>query len=74
MGLTLNSYLGWRASSIYSVPISCIHQGPLEHRCPSIEFGTSVFKVSPIYPVGWLASGGLLALFKAVVQFSVHRW
>ena len=47
VGLTLASFFGWQASSIYSVPIGSIHQGPLEHGCPTIEFGTSVFKSSP---------------------------
>ena len=29
VGLTLASFFGWRASSIYSVPIASIHQGTL---------------------------------------------
>ena len=31
VGLTLASFFGWQASSIYSVPIASVHQGPLEH-------------------------------------------
>ena len=58
VGPTLASLFGWRASSVYSVPIASIHQGPLERGCSNIEFSTSVFKASPIYPVGWLALGG----------------
>ena len=73
MGLTLASFFGWQASIVYSVPIDSIHQGPLEHGCPTIEFGISVFKASPIYPVGWLALGGLTGLFRVVLQFVVHR-
>ena len=55
------------------MPIASIHQGPLEHAYPTIEFGTSVFKASPIYPVGRLVLGGLPGLFRAVLQFVVHH-
>ena len=71
--LTLASFFGWRASSVYSVPIASIYQGPLERGCPTIEFDTSVFKVSLIYLVGRLALGGLPGLFRAVLQFVVHH-
>ena len=73
VGLTLASLFGWRASSIYSVPIVSIHQGPLERGCSTIEFSTSVFKTSPIFAMGWLVLEELLGLFKVVLQFVVHH-
>ena len=74
VGLTLVSFFAWRASSIYSVPIVSICQGPLERGNLFVKFGSSVFKVSPTYPVGRLALGGLLELFRAVLQFVMYHW
>ena len=72
-GPDLGQLLWLAASSVYSVPIASVHQGPLERGCPTIEFGTSVFNAVSIYPVGQLALGELPGLFRAVLQFVVHH-
>ena len=55
VALTMANFFGWHASSVFSVPLTSVQWGPDEWGHPTIEFGTSVFKASPLYPVGRLA-------------------
>ena len=50
-----------------------VQRDPDERGHPTIEFGTSVFKASPLYPVGRLALQELPGLFKVVLTFVVAR-
>ena len=73
VALTVANFFGWRASSVFSVPLTSVQRGPDERGHPTIEFGTSVFKASPLYPVGRLALQELPGLFKVVLTFVVAR-
>ena len=73
VALTLANFFGWRASSVFLVPLTSVRRGPDERGCPTLEFGTSVFKASPLYPVGRLALRELPGLFKVVLTFVVAR-
>ena len=73
VALTLASFFGWRASSVFSVPLTSVKWGPDERGHPTIEFDTSVFKSSPLYPVGRLVLQELPGLFKVVLTFVVAR-
>ena len=48
-----------------------MQRGPDEWGHPTIEFGTSVFKASPLYPVRRLVLQELPGLFKVVLTFVV---
>ena len=65
------NFFGWCASSVFSVPLTSVQRGPDERGHPTIEFGTSVFKASPLYPVGRLVLQKLPGLFKVVLTFVV---
>ena len=69
--LTVANFFGWHASSVFSVPLTSVQRAPDEQGHPTIEFGTSVFKASPLYPVGRLALQELPGLFKVVLTFVV---
>ena len=71
VALTVANFFGWRASSVFSVPLTSVQRGPDEWGHPTIEFGTSIFKDSPLYPVGGLALQELPGLFKVVLTFVV---
>ena len=73
VALTVANFFGWYASSVFSVPLTAIQRGPDEWGHPTIEFGTSVFKASPLYPGGRLALQELPGLFKVVLTFVVAR-
>ena len=73
VALTVANFFGWRASSVFSVPLTSVQRGPDERGHPTSEFGMSVFKASPLYPVGRLALQELPALFKVVLTFVVAR-
>ena len=71
VALTLANFFGWCTSSVFSVPLALVKWHPDEHGHPTVEFETSVFKVSPLYPVSWLALQELPGLFKVVLTFVV---
>ena len=71
VALTVANFFGWRASSVFSVSLTSVQRGPDERGHPTIEFGTSVFKASPLYPVGRWALQELPGLFKVVLTFVV---
>ena len=73
VALTVANFFGWRASPVFSVPLTSVQWGPDERGHSTIEFGTSVFKASPLYPVGRLALQELPGLFKVVLTFVVAR-
>ena len=71
VALTLANFFGWHAGSVFSVLFISVKLGPDKRGYPTIEFGTSVFKASPLYPVRRLALQDLLGLFKVVCAFVV---
>ena len=73
VALTVANFFGCRASSVFSVPFMSVQWGPDERGHHTIEFGTSIFKASPLYPVGRLALQELPGLFKVVLTFVVAR-
>ena len=73
VALTLANFFGCCASSIFSVPLTLVKWGPDEQGHLTIEFGTSVFKTSPLYPMEWLALHELPGLFKVVLTFVVRK-
>ena len=71
VALTVANFFGWRASPVFSVPLTSVQRGTDERGHPTIEFGMSVFKASPLYPVGRLELQELPGLFKVVLTFVV---
>ena len=67
------NFFGWHASFVFSVPLTSVQRGPDERGHPTIEFGMSVFKAFPLYPVGRLALHELPGLFKVVLTFVVEH-
>ena len=65
------NFFGWHASSVFSVSLTLVKCGPDEQGHTPIEFGKSVFKASPLYPVGQFALQELPGLFRVVLTFVV---
>ena len=60
VALTLANFFGWWASSIFSVPLTSVKWAPDERAHPTIQFGTSVFKASPLCGCAMLYTWWLL--------------
>ena len=64
---------GWHACSVFLVLLTSVKYGLDERGHPALEFGMSVFKAYPLYPVGCLAVRELPGLFKVVLTFVVAQ-
>ena len=71
VAFTLANFFGWHAGSIFLVPLTLVKHGPDEEGYLALEFGTSVFKASHLYPVGCFELQELPGLLKLVFAFVV---